>query len=334
MPFRGIVPSLTVLCLALTGCATSDAGEQGTPPNGTASGRSSSTSAASPAATSPPPPEGVRVEVGDGPCGIEEVDGVVWVTLFNEDEVVRLDAATGKVLGTTPGTGSQPCGVTAGGGSLWTADYQGGGTTRIDLRTGKVTAFVETGPGVYDVVYARGAAWVTNQGSSTVTRVDARTNRVTQIPVGISPGGIAWSGGFLWVGNAGAGTVSKIDPERREVVDTLDVGGSPVWTSFDDDTVFVSDPKGGQTVTRIDSRAGDVTGTTEVGGRPVDGDTASDGSAWIPDLDGRLLHLDADGELLDAWPVDLAGPFVLDVSGDAVWVAEWQGRDVVRYDLG
>jgi len=327
---RCVAVVVTVLGIGLAGCASSDPDEQAARQGDT----SSSAEAPSPAVTSAPPPEGLRVEVGDGPCGIQEADGVIWVTLFNEDSVVRLDAATGDVLGTTAGTGSQPCGVAVGGGSLWTADYAGGGTSRIDLETGKVTAFVPTGGGVYDVAFAKGAAWVTNQGSATVSRVDARTNEVTDISVGISPGGIAWSAGFLWVANAAEGTVSKIDPDSRKVVDTLDVGGAPVWTAFDDDTVFLSDPKGGQTVTRIDTRAGDVTGRTKVGGRPVDGDTAPDGSAWIPDLDGRLLHLAADGDLLGAWKIDVTGPFVLDVSGDTVWVAEWKGRDVVRYDVG
>jgi YVTN family beta-propeller protein len=274
------------------------------------------------------------VEVGSSPCGVQKVDGVVWVSQFDAAAVVRLDARTGTLLGTTTGTGGQPCGLAVGAGSLWTADYQGGSTTRIDLATGAVVARIPTGSSVYDVAFADGAAWVSNFGDGTVARVDADSNEVTGIEVGGGPGGIAWSGGFLWVANSRDGTVSKIDPASQKVVDTIEVGGTPVWTAFDDDTVFVTDPQGGRTVTLIDSGDGTVRTTIEVGGRPVDGDVAADGSAWLPDLDGRLMHVSADGELVGAWDIPLAGPFVLDVADGAVWVAEWQGTKVVRYDVG
>lgn len=251
------------------------------------------------------------------------------MSLFNEATVVRLDADSAEVFGTTTGTGGQPCGLATGAGSLWTADYRGGGVSRIDLATGDLQEVIPTGPAVYDVAFVADAAWASNYGDGTLARVDAATNDVTIIDVGGSPGGIAVSGGWLWVATGPGGEVVQVDPVMNAVVNTFDVGGTPTWMSFDDTSMFISDPTTG-TVIQMDPVTGAVLGTTSVGGRPVDGDVAPDGTVWIPDLDGRLIYLGADGALLDDWDLDLAGPFVLDAPADGVWVANgraprWSG---------
>ncbi len=162
---------------------------------------------------------------------------------------------------------------------------------------------------------------------------NAGANAVTVIEIGGSPGGIAVSGGWLWVATGLGGAVVQVDPENSAVVGSFDVGGSPTWMSFDDTSMFISDPFAGS-ILRMDSVTGEVLTTTPVDGRPVDGDVAPDGTVWIPDLNGRLIHLGADGSVLDAWDVDVTGPFVLDALAGHIWVAEWNGSEVVRYDVG
>ena len=60
-----------------------------------------------------------------------------------------------------------------------------------------------------------------------MTRIDPGTNSARQIPVGEEPVAVAVDEQAVWVANAGDGTVSRIDPVSVEVVETIEVGGSP-----------------------------------------------------------------------------------------------------------
>src|SRR3954467_2467334 len=74
----------------------------------------------------------LRVRVGTNPCGILGAAGSIWVSNFNDNDLVRLDAKTGAAIGAPVPTGAQPCGLAEGAGSIWTADYAGNSTTRVD----------------------------------------------------------------------------------------------------------------------------------------------------------------------------------------------------------
>jgi DNA-binding beta-propeller fold protein YncE len=52
---------------------------------------------------------------------------------------------------------------------------------------------------------------------------------VAAVPVGNAPTTVAASGDWVWVinSNDGAGTISRIDPQRKRVVSTFSVGGTP-----------------------------------------------------------------------------------------------------------
>ncbi|MDP9066888.1 MAG: hypothetical protein M3N53_00890 [Actinomycetota bacterium] len=68
---------------------------------------------------------------------------------------------------------------------------------------------------------------------------------MTTIRVGESPVSIASTATAVWVANSGDGTISRIDPDTKEVVATVEVGGSPEEVAIDEfsarPTVWVFD---------------------------------------------------------------------------------------------
>ena len=97
--------SLAALAALAAGCTAAptptSASSPRTPDTATAA-------AASPAAV-------LRARVGGKPCGVLALGHQVWVSVYAEDAVRRVDRTTGAV--SAPVTvGSQPCGLAAGGG--------------------------------------------------------------------------------------------------------------------------------------------------------------------------------------------------------------------------
>ncbi|MBM3663279.1 MAG: YncE family protein [Actinobacteria bacterium] len=112
------------------------------------------------------------ITVGDGPRGVAFDGTSIWVANRLSDNVTRIDAATGTVIGTPVTAGDGPYGITFDG-------------TRV---------------------------WVTNELADTVTAIDAATATVigTPIAVGDSPRSISVDGTNLWVANRGSSNVTKL----------------------------------------------------------------------------------------------------------------------------
>jgi YVTN family beta-propeller protein len=164
----------------------------------------------------------------------------VWA-VFGNSTLARVDAATGRTLGSTL-AGEGPFAVVVHGGSIWVSNSGDSTVRRFDPNT------FEQGP-VQTVSVARkpsgmaageGAIWVANTGDDVVTRIDAGSRSPFQIPVGDGPSAVALGAGALWVTNTAAGTVSRIDPETKTVVSTIRVGGAPSGIAVADGFVWVA----------------------------------------------------------------------------------------------
>jgi hypothetical protein len=292
---------------------------------GSASGAGPSTSA-----TAPGDPAYVvrRVEAGNQPCGILGAAGRVWVSLYGEDALIWIDPATGEVSAPIP-TGDQPCGLAFGAGSIWVEDYGSDEVTRVNATDGSVEGTFGVGQAPYDVAFAAGAAWVTDYSSGTISRVDADTGKVTATDVGGQPVGIAAAGGKVWAGLKAEGIVG-LDPATGEVAVTLPTDLDATWTAATDDAVWVNV---GDTVVRIDPGTGTVVGTVGVGERPADGAVVGD-DVWVGDHDGQLYRFPTGAADGDATPVasGVSNPFVANELDGLLWVADFQGTDVVAID--
>src|SRR5918994_3366841 len=121
-----------------------------------------------------------RIEVGGrGACSVAMTDGAAWVSVYNTNEVVRVDPATNEVVARVPVRGG-PCGIVAAEGAVWVENFNGSSVQPIDPAQNRVVAGVGVGSRTYDVAYGHGSIWVTNNASRTVSRVDPRRNRLVK----------------------------------------------------------------------------------------------------------------------------------------------------------
>ena len=105
------------------------------------------------------------IPLGDGPLGIASGEGAVWVVLYGERELLRIDPLTGKVAARIP-VGDGPLSVAAAEGSVWVTNREDGTVTQVDPDTNRVVRTVDVQMPPYGVAVSRGRAWVTIRASA------------------------------------------------------------------------------------------------------------------------------------------------------------------------
>jgi YVTN family beta-propeller protein len=76
-----------------------------------------------------------------------------------DDEVLRIDPRTAKVVTTIP-VGRAPWGLAVGGGGVWVANTVDGTISRIDPVTNRVVATIRLGASPTAVAVGEGSVWV------------------------------------------------------------------------------------------------------------------------------------------------------------------------------
>jgi YVTN family beta-propeller protein len=152
------------------------------------------------------------------------------------------------------------------------------------------------------------------------------------VPVGQSPGAIAYGAGSLWVANTGDNTVSRLDPSRHDVVQTIPVGAEPTAITVSGRDVWVVN-YGDGTVSRINADVNRVVqDRIRVGSFP-DAIASGPSGVWVASGgDDTIVRIDPDtGAVGKAIPVG-DGPDGLAVDAHAVWVTDARDATVSRVD--
>ena len=84
-------------------------------------------------------------------------EGYVWVTHLSNDQVAKVDAATGRAVYLAVGNG--PIDVAIGGGAIWVTNGLDGTVSRIDPATNDVRQ-IRVGGSPEGVAFGRGSIWV------------------------------------------------------------------------------------------------------------------------------------------------------------------------------
>lgn len=108
------------------------------------------------------------IDVGAAPRGIARIDDAVWVTLRDDQEVVRIDTRDGTITDRVAVDG-HPWPIDAADGAVWVADLDGN-VTRIDADTNKVTGHATADPQPRALAITRDFVWITSQ-TGRLTRV-------------------------------------------------------------------------------------------------------------------------------------------------------------------
>jgi len=272
--------------------------------------------------------------VGDGPDGITVGGGRVWVTLANQGAIRRLDAASGRPVGSAVPVGPNPDSVVARGDSVWVTNQNGGSLRRLTVTGDRIDrgSVVSVGNTPEGVALGPRVVWVANSKGNTVQAVDRATNeRIGKpVPAGLFPLELALGHGYLWV--VGRDAVTRIDTTGARVHDTLRdlraelgggiaIGGGRVW---------VSDEKHGR-VLSLRPSTGKVDKRIAVGRDPRKLAYGL-GSVWVADKEGGYVTRIAarSGRVLNrAIPVGRS-PIGVAVGAGSVWVANFDGDSVTR----
>jgi hypothetical protein len=224
----------------------------------------------------------------------------IWVSVANAaGGLVRIDAASARVVAALPVAAVGPAAVSAAG--VW-------------------------------VVCCGGETFL---GPSRLIRVNPATNRVVaQVLLPGLPDAVGVGSSGVWV-RAAAGPVWRIDPATNRVVAEVAIphglNGTRGSVLVGRDAVWVSDPAS-RTVVRIDPHSNRVAGRAEVGGSPLA--ATADGTV-LAASGGRVLGLGR-RTVRSAQVEGLIGDYAtaLAVVGDRIWVAETDSLlSVDRHEL-
>lgn len=105
------------------------------------------------------------IPLGDGPLGIASGEGAVWVVLYGERQLLRLDPLTGKVVARIT-VGDGPLSVAAAEGSVWVTNREDATVSQVDPQRNRVRRTIDVQMPPYGVAASGGRAWVTIQASA------------------------------------------------------------------------------------------------------------------------------------------------------------------------
>jgi DNA-binding beta-propeller fold protein YncE len=243
-----------------------------------------SVSLTAPASTLPPGVTATIDNLGVGARQLAVGSGGVWVALWDDGQVVRVDPTRNRVAARIPvGRPQQgPLGIAAGFGAVWVTDYGDGALLRIDPARDRVAAWIPIGE-VGSVATGAGAVWVTGgEAGHRVIRVDPRTNQVTAkipIPGGFQLWNVAADRRWVWLENVD-GTMWRIDATSNHATrlrvtvrwastsmgpGTLVAGDGMVWAGSDQELVRL-DPATGRPLVRLPWKGQAGQGFTRAGG--------------------------------------------------------------------
>jgi streptogramin lyase len=179
--------------------------------------------------------------------------GAVWVALQGDDQVRRLDAATGKLVDRY--ALKEPTAVAVDDRTAWVATADGQ-LHRIDAATGAVTVSATTEL-VYRIRIGQGGMWLMTFDGK-VLRADRRTGKVVaQVPGSFRAADLAVGAEGVWVYDQHRGAVLRIDPATNRVARTIPVISQPLVEvssrvlALGGGAVWVLD-KGGEALVRVD----------------------------------------------------------------------------------
>ena len=155
---------------------------------------------------------------------VMDVDGDLWFTQFQGNNIGRLDTATGKIR--EYATAGQPYGIALDRlGGVWFSQFMAGKLARLDPETGKI--------------------------SELSVGAEARPRRMAVAP-----------NGSLWVALYAAGKLVRLEPPSMRIVRTYDLPGGlesrPYAVAIDSLGRVYTSATGTNRILRLEPRTGEI----------------------------------------------------------------------------
>ena len=206
--------------------------------------------------------------VGAAPNGVAFDGANIWVANFSSNNVSKLRASDGAVLGTFAVGAGPSSGVAFDGANIWVTNGISNNVSKLRASDGAPLGTFTVGTGPSGVAFDGANIWVANFSSNTVSKLRASDGTVLgTVTVGTGPYGVAFDGANIWVTNNGSNTVSKLRASDGAVLGTFTVGTSPYGVAFDGANIWVTNFTS-NTVSKLRASDGAVLGTFTVGVSP------------------------------------------------------------------
>ena len=331
---RTLFPVLTLILVACNPIAPG-AGPSSSSPS--SSGVASAGSAAVP-----------RVSGLQKPYGVAVGNGSVWVTEYEQGNLVRIDPATNRVVARVR-VGPHASHVLIQDGFAWVLDDLGNALIRVDVASNRVVNKISLQAGFdmrpSDLAGGAGSLWVT-MGSNAypataarqlgeLLRIDTATSAVTATQIDGVAAGVALGGGAVWVSSiiVEPTTIFRIDPATNRVVANIETG-HPVSgpLAFGDSALWVANNDG--YLTRIDARSNKVIGNFELGSPEWAAMLAVGKDLWISaPLDNILARFDPTIGAVASTVRAGGRPQVFALLGSDIWVANYVDGTVAKLPI-
>lgn len=273
-------------------------------------------------------------QVGKAPYQMAWQKGKIWAVLKDENRVVRLDPADGKITASVP-VGRQPVSLSIGEGGVWVANSADGTVTRIEPESAAVVETITVKGRPVSVSAGRGGVWVADASNNSVVRIDPKSNTVmATIAAGKEPVSVFAGKDGIWTANAGDGTVTLIDPAHDWPIATIQVGGRPIRISLADTGAWVAD-EAGKAVIRIERKTRSVTARIALGDKPSWVAAIDKGDVFVA-LPGaaKILRIDPAQNRLFGPPIKATeSPRAMMVLSGWLWVTNSAGTTLSQVNL-
>jgi len=157
-----------------------------------------------------------------GACGVQAVDGALWVAV--NDGLARVDPSTGAVTTKKLGGSAFP----GAGDPLWAAGYDSGDLLRVDTTSLDVKRTVDHPGGAKEgppLANGFGSLWV-GGSPDRVYRLDPKTGAVGAEIAATQATRLLVTADAVWLTSYPNGVIERIDPTSNQVVFRTKPGGT------------------------------------------------------------------------------------------------------------
>jgi DNA-binding beta-propeller fold protein YncE len=113
---------------------------------------------------------GITFSVGSHPQGICFDGANIWVANLGSDNVTKLKASDGSLVGTYA-VGSSPFGICFDGANIWVANFGSDNVTKLKASDGSLVGTYAVGSHPLGICFDGANIWVANEGSNTVSKL-------------------------------------------------------------------------------------------------------------------------------------------------------------------
>lgn len=264
------------------------------------------------------------------------VPGAVWIGSTGPFAVHRIDPNTNRPVATVKLPGEPCAGLTTGFGSLWIPLC--GRTKRlakVNLESNRLVSVYKVGPAAAEggVAASPDSVWLVVDKHGSLARIDPATGAVRQT-IRVPPGSYNpfYSDGQVWVTRADGSQITAVDAVTGVVSATTQTGPGPRFLTAGAGAVWTLN-QGDGSLTRVDLRTKSTTKTIALGTPGRGGDiNFGGGMVWTTVWKIPLSVIDGDSAtLLCQWKGP--GGDSLGIGGGAIWLTDYHGGTVSRYEL-